>query len=167
MTDLIEPEGANDIALKFDSEKLYIDLHLNEDGSDLLGAFNLENAVIISLFSNQRSDNDDEIPNSQGWPGDSIREEDTPLIGSKLWITQQKGKTVKNRLIEAVDFSESALQWMIEDKIILSATVETSYPPQFKNVMDIGVVLEMPTGENLRFQFSWDQVTNQITQTNA
>jgi len=56
---------------------------------------------------------------------------------------------------------------MIFDKIIESAVVETSFPKEFRNVMDIDIELAMPTGENLRFQFSWDQVTNQITRTNA
>jgi len=157
--------GSNDIAFSFDCDRLFFDLQLNEDGSDLKGAIILENAIPISLFTDRRTGSSDKIPNSKGWPGDALAEEDTPLIGSKNWQLL-RGKTTDNALIDAVTFSNEALKWLIDDKIVASFDVRTSYLDKVKGVMVFDIDATMPTGENLRFQFVWDQISNQITSTN-
>jgi len=159
---------SNDIALKFRDEKLYIDVLLNADGSDLLGAFNLENSIIISLFTNRRTGADDEIPNSAGWVGDTvgIKADDDPLSGSKLW-TFQLAKTTANRLIDAEAFCSEALNWMITDLIVANFEIVASFSKQFINVLFLDIDATMPDGEELRYQFAWDQIKNRLVSRNA
>ena len=158
---------SNDIALKF-TDRLYIDLELNEDGSDLLGATNLENSIIVSLFSNVRTGPNDEIPDSAGWVGDAdgVKADDDPLIGSKLWIFQLAQAT-KNRLIDAESFCQDALSWMITDLIVRNFEIVATYKQEFLNVMFLDIEATMPQGEKLRFQFVWDQLKNELTSANV
>lgn len=158
--------GSNDVALKFRDELLYIDMALNETGEDLAGAINLENAMIISLFTNVRTGPDDEIPNAGGWAGDGIRADDDPLIGSKLWIFQL-AKTTPNRLIDAENFCREALRWMIADLLVAAFSISATYNKKFLNVLFLDITATMPTGEDLRFEFAWDQIKNQLVTPNV
>lgn len=57
----------------------------------------LVQAVLISLFSWRRSDEDDgvEIPYRQGWWGDTFVDTSGDRIGSKLWLLEEKSSLVK------------------------------------------------------------------------
>ena len=154
----------NDIGLIFDCDSLIFDLALNASKEDLQGAINLENSILISLFTDRRTDDSDEITNSRGWAGDAIADETTPLIGSKLWQFQ-RAKTTDNRLIQAVDFAREALQWLIDDKIVASFNISADYKTKQKGALVLTIDATRPEDENLRFQFEWDQVRNQLTST--
>jgi len=157
---------SNDIAIAFDGNKLFIDLMLNEDESDFAEAFDLENAVLISLFTNRRSDSDDDIPNAEGWEGDTIREDGSPIIGSKLWILQ-RSKIMPNTLIRAENYATESLQWLIDDGIAASITVSASYFDKALGVMSLDVEITRPQGEDLRYEFAWNQIKNKLISSNV
>ena len=146
----------NDIHLEFNEEKGYFDLELTEDGSDLLGAVNLRTSIGISLFTDRRTDDDDSIPNARGWSGDAIRPEGEDLLGSKLWLLRSE-KTLDSVLIRARQYVEESLQWLLNDNVARTVTVETAYLSKPKGIMTILVDVERFDGLNEKFSHVWNQ----------
>lgn len=81
----------------------------------------LTRSVIISLFSWARGR--DENVAKFGWWGDSITA--TDYTGSQLWLLLRK-KLTDEVLLEAQEYAEEALKWLIDDGICSSVTVEAS-----------------------------------------
>lgn len=86
------------------------DIALN--GIDMLTDSSLTTAVIISLFTDRRAQDSDELPGAdgdlRGWWGDSYR--DRP-IGSRLWLLSRE-KTLQSVLDKAAAYALEALQWL-------------------------------------------------------
>lgn len=105
---------ARDIKFVWDSDFLEGDLQL--DNGDLLREEGLATAVLISLFTDARADDTDEIddPNDKrGWWGDLVS---PSPIGSKLWQFD-RSKTTQKVIIEFSQAIEDCLQWLIDDDV--------------------------------------------------
>jgi len=146
----------NDIHLEWNSEKGYHDLEIVCDLTDLLGAINLRTAVMISLFTDRRTDDDDSTPNIAGWPGDDLRGVDEDLLGSKLHLLFNT-KTLDENLTRAERFSLQALQWLLDDNIAIDVTVRATYQSKIQGIMKIEVFITEFTGESRRFEYVWKQ----------
>ena len=105
---------ANDIKMIWDETFLEGDFQLNK--GDLLREEGLTTAILISLFTDARADDDDEIDDKndkRGWWGDLVS---PSPIGSKLWqfervkTTQTTIEQFKNAILEC-------LQWLIDDEV--------------------------------------------------
>lgn len=125
------------------------------ENGDLKGDGGLETAVSISLFSDKRV-SEEQLPEletrKRGWWGDLFPEVDGDQIGSRLWTLSRRKRTTETlRLYE--DFSEEALQWMLEDGIASSINVSAEYDSSGQLVGTI--VIERP-GEDTRFSVNWD-----------
>lgn len=123
----------------------------------------LRTAIAISLFSDARAGDDDDLPepgaDRRGWWGDAYPAETDDLseLGSKLWLLA-RSKATTDTLRKAQNYAHAALQWIVRDGIARSieATVE-------RQVIDgteclaIGVVLDRPTGPaRERYDFTWE-----------
>ena len=90
----------------------------------------LETAIIISLFTHRRANDDDVIPdgsdNKRGYWGDAYSDIESDLIGSRLWLLFREKDTqaVVNR---ARDYVIEALQWLIEDGVAHRIDVITGW----------------------------------------
>lgn len=98
---------------------------------DIVNENGLETAVIISLFTNRRANDDDALPDptsvdKQGWWGDQASPDvENDRIGSRIWIFLDRAKTTPETLVQVKQAAEEALQWLIEDKVAVKVEVET------------------------------------------
>ena len=125
--------------------------------SDFLGS-PLERAVIISLFTWRRADPDDKLPGSSkyGWWGDTYAEVKGDRIGSKLWLLM-RSKLTNEVLAQAKEYAEESLQWLIEDQVAKSVTVEVERGGL--DQLNLKAIIAKPDKSelNLRFQNVWEK----------
>lgn len=115
-----------DIALEQD-EGNQVDIAIDPDTGDFLLVDGFETALTMSLFSERRAD-DSEVPTAElrrGWWGNTVGPEGFE-IGSKLWLLDQARRN-QSTLNSAVDFSTSALNWLIEDGHLISIDVSGEF----------------------------------------
>jgi phage gp46-like protein len=84
----------------------------------------LQQAVLISLFSWAKSHDDDGVvaPYRQGWWGDTFSNVSGDRIGSRLWLLQRE-KLTNEAVSRAKSYAEEALQWLVDDSILESFEV--------------------------------------------
>lgn len=86
----------------------------------------LVQAIIISLFSWRRSNDDDgfQVPYRQGWWGDTFSTVTNDRIGSRLWLLSRE-KVTDEVVARAKTYAEEALQWLVDDALAVSVNVES------------------------------------------
>lgn len=108
--------AVGDFALAFDGAEL--DMAIADD--DVEAEFGLRTAVILSLFTDRRAEEDDDLPGAQddrrGWWADELAEVAGDKMGSRLWLLE-RGTTTVDVVPQAEEYAREALQWMIDDKV--------------------------------------------------
>ncbi len=80
----------------------------------------LTSAILISLFTDKRVTEDEtDEDDKRGYWGDEN-------LGSKLWLLDRENISESTRT-KAKEYTEEALQWLIEDSEIKDLKIETSY----------------------------------------
>lgn len=109
---------------------IYQEGDIKYDNGDLVREEGLETAVLMSLYTDQRADVDDVLPDPgsedrRGWWGDQISDFEDDKIGSKLWLLE-RSSTKATVLSDVKFYIEQALQWMIDDGVAqaIEVTVE-------------------------------------------
>lgn len=104
-----------------------MDMLLNGRPADLsdFESNELAQAVLISLFSWRKSEDDDGVkaPDRQGWWGDSFAEVTGDRIGSRLWLLQRQ-KILPATLGKAEAYVKEALQWLLDDAVVSKVEVK-------------------------------------------
>lgn len=99
-------------------------------GADLAAGDGLRTAVLVSLFTDRRANDDDVIPdgtdNRRGSWADAWPDDDRDLIGSRLWLLS-RDKQLPAVLDRAKKYSEEALAWMIDDWVARAVTVDAEW----------------------------------------
>ncbi|HHF5251803.1 TPA: phage GP46 family protein [Haemophilus influenzae] len=115
--------------------------------STLLTDDSLTNAIVISLFTDARVDN------QRGWWGNDFNqnEERQVEMGSRLW-TLARSKQLADVLDDAQAYAEQALQWLIDDGHALAIDVMATNPEQ--SVLLLSVVVTLPNGQTEQRTFS-------------
>lgn len=115
--------------------------------SALLTDDSLTNAIVISLFTDGRVDN------QRGWWGNDFNqnEERQVEMGSRLW-TLARSKQLADVLDDAQAYAEQALQWLIDDGHALVIDVMATNPEQ--SVLLLSVVVTLPNGQTEQRTFS-------------
>ncbi len=94
-------------------------------GPDLQNGFDLQTALLISLFSDRLAHDSDAIPdgttNRRGWWGD---EGETYPIGSRLWLID-RSKLDQDVANAARGYIIEALQWFIDDGVVAAFDIAT------------------------------------------
>ena len=108
--------------------------------STLLTDDSLTNAIVISLFTDARVDN------QRGWWGNDFNqnEERQVEMGSRLW-TLARSKQLADVLEDTQAYAEQALQWLIDDGHALAIDVMATNPEQ--SVLLLSVVVTLPNGQ--------------------
>lgn len=113
----------------------------------------LARAVVISLFSWRRAEDDDDLPGDSrfGWWADTFNEQKT---GSRLWLLL-RSKLTEATLRRAKMYAEEALQWLIDDGV--AGSVEVTAERGGMNRLDMSVTVTKPDKSELamRFQDVW------------
>lgn len=115
--------------------------------SALLTDDSLTNAIVISLFTDARVDN------QRGWWGNDFNqnEERQVEMGSRLW-TLARTKQLADVLEDAQVYAEQALQWLIDDGHALAIDVIAANPEQ--SMLLLSVVVTLPNGQTEQSTFS-------------
>lgn len=127
---------------------------------DISGDEGLETAVIISLFSDARATQDmidaiDKDGDLRGFWGDVTRPDDS--TGSLLW-TLKRSKQLTSTLAKAQGYCQSALKWLIDDKVADRVDVRSRYLAPASGVMVIEVDIYRPGSANpvqYRYGYEW------------
>jgi len=117
-----------------------------------------ETAVIISLFTNKRAENEDVLPDTSadkcGWWGDTLYDNDSD--GSRLWLLRRsKGEDAP--LAQAEQYCSEALAWMKDDGIASAINV-TASEEDFQTLL-LEIEVERPDKDPLTFKYfyNWER----------
>ncbi len=152
---------ADDIKIIWNTETFEGDIQFS--GGDLVRELGLETAAMMSIFTEQRAEAGDELPDQnnsdlRGWWGDQISDYTDDKIGSKLWLLQ-RSKTIKDILVKAKTYIENCLQWMIDDEVIagLEVTTERIERQDGTSLLAASISLKQSDGELvvLKFKDLW------------
>lgn len=94
-------------------------------GSILQADNDLVTSVLISLFTDRLANSDDVLPTNstdpRGWVGDLG---ESVLIGSRLWLLG-RSKLTQSTAAAAKDMAAEALQWMLDDSVVVRFDINT------------------------------------------
>lgn len=145
-----------DVKLFFDQTKTeHATIDIDPDTFDLYSDAGLENAVLISLFTDKRADDDDELPDvgnddRRGWWGDALR---GWKIGSKLWLlAREKCLDTLGTLLE--QYSSEALQWLVSDGVAESVSAEASRTS--KTEWSVQIKITRPQSKPMEFIYFYN-----------
>lgn len=133
------------------------------DGADLADDRGLETAVVLSLFTDRRADDDDRLPDQsgdrRGWWGDAFPDIPADQIGSRLWLLHREKQT-RDVVLRAREYASEALAWLIDDGVAAAVRVDayTLRP----GVLAIEVEIDRPGQIAARFQFAWEAQDNAV-----
>lgn len=128
------------------------------DGAQLAADDGLETAVVLSLFTDRRANDDDALPDAQGqaereprgWWGDSYAEVPGDRIGSRLWLLARE-KQLPAVLERARQYADEALRWLVEDGVAREVNVRAELVRD--GVLGLAIEIVRPRVPVSRFRF--------------
>ncbi|WP_314188544.1 phage GP46 family protein [Yersinia massiliensis] len=121
--------------------------------ADILLDDSLSTAVIISLFTDRRALDSDELPagpntDKRGWWGDAFQ---SRPMGSRLWLLARE-KQMTSVLIRAKTYADEALVWLIDEQHVRRVQVIATAPRQ--GVLHLAITLTLPNGSTIPLSFN-------------
>lgn len=119
----------------------------------------LQTAILVSLFTDARASDDDNLPagetNRRGWWGDVAQEVPGDVIGSRLWLLFRE-KKLAEVIVRANEYAREALKWLVDDKVASRVDVMAeAIRVGESDVLAIEVVVYRPHGEAVRFRYNY------------
>jgi phage gp46-like protein len=122
-------------------------------GSQLASGGDLVTAVLISVFSDRLANTDDVIVDGsndpRGWWGDMGA---SYPVGSRIWLLSRAKKTA-DILLKAKDYLAEALQWLIDDGVVVKFDITTEWGEP--NALYASVVAWRSDGSKVAQRFQW------------
>lgn len=121
---------AKDIWIGYDTDLKAGDFGVTANAGDLDTDEGLESAVFISLFTDKRARDDQELPDPQsedrrGYYGDLISPIETgDETGSWIWLYIERAKTTNSVIEDVRQAAIDSLKWLITDKVAMKVEVE-------------------------------------------
>ena len=155
-------EISGDIRFVNYSKLGYADIGLADSGRDVEGDGGLETAVLISLFTNARENDESRLPGNindkGGWWGSEFSEFE---IGSRLWLLRRARN--RNEILSLSEqYARQALQWMIDREVAETVEVESSFSDQKTLQLDIQISRPKVTETDrytYRYFYNWENQT--------
>lgn len=118
----------------------------------------LQSAVVLSLFTDRRADEDDVLPDGsdrRGWWGDSVADQAGDQIGSRLWLLRRE-KASDQTLQRARQYAAEALRWMVDDGVVKRVDVAAEYqrPDGSGRTLALQTTLTRQDNSTVRYRFS-------------
>jgi phage gp46-like protein len=143
-----------------DIKTVFVDMTTGADYAlDALGLVEddgLETAVIISLFTKRRANDDDVLPGNdndkQGWWADAYPIVPGDKIGSRLWLLSRE-KQLQSVLNRAQEYAQEALQWMVDDGVAGSVVCQAQIVRQ--GLLGLSIAITQP-GSNTPNYFKYE-----------
>lgn len=113
----------------------------------------LETAVVLSLFTDRRAQQDDPLPDGadrRGWWADGTGADARDRIGSRLWLLWRE-KQLPAVLVRARQYAEEALAWLVTDGVARRVEVQASNPRRSLLRLDVGIY--RPDAPPVRYRF--------------
>jgi phage gp46-like protein len=116
-------------------------------------------AVILSMFTDRRAEESDEIPDGsddrRGWWGDTFPEKPGDVYGSRLWL-YARNKDHPATLEVVREAAEQACAWLTDDGV--AARVEAEAARLRSGVLSLTVAITRPdrTRTDIRFADLWE-----------
>lgn len=126
-------------------------------GKDLRTGDDLITAVMLSLFTDRRAADDDELldgsDDRRGWWGDTAEFQ----IGSRIWMLERSKRT-QQTLQLAQNYIAEALQWLIDDGVVAAFDIAVEWAPG--NQLSAAVTAHRNDGtvEANRFTWAWNGI---------
>ena len=118
----------------------------------------LARAVVNSLFSWARAEEDDEKPgeSKMGWWADSSSDEGDK-VGSRLWLLMRSSRTSEDIAL-AEEYALEALQWMLDDNI--AAEIKAAAELDSFERLNLLIDIVRPDGKSLTARFAdvWSEL---------
>lgn len=118
----------------------------------------LARAVVNSLFSWARAEEDDEKPgeSKMGWWADSYSDEGDKF-GSRLWLLMRSSRTSEDIAL-AEEYALEALQWMLDDNI--AAEIKAAAELDSFERLNLRIEIVRPDGKSLTARFAdvWSEL---------
>ncbi len=134
------------------------DADFSIEADDLATDGGLETALLISLFTDRRAADDDQIPDGtddrRGWWADQFADVPGDLIGSRLWLLSRE-KQQQRVVTLAQEYAREALQWLITDRVLDRFDVEAEIVST--GVLGLQVTCYRPRKDTavFRFDLNW------------
>ena len=146
-----------DVALIWNADAFAGDIDV-ADGAVVLDE-GMRTAILLSLFTDARANDDDELPepggDRGGWWGDAFAEIDGDAIGSRLWLLRRE-KRLSAVLLRAREYCLEALQWLVRDRVASAIDVEVE--AQGEDRLAIAISITRPNGPGRqRYDFTWEK----------
>lgn len=145
----------SDIAIEYKSQIKEYDINILN--GDLKECDDLDSAVIISLFTWARAEAGEVDENAPrfGWFGDKIDADNTDSTGSKLYLLKRK-KITNQTIMDAREYIEQALHWMIEDGVATEINAEVERNASDVNRVDALVqIVRGDRSRTMKFNDLW------------
>lgn len=119
----------------------------------------LPRAVVISLFTWCRADEEDDTELVYGWWGDSYPTVANDRIGSKLYLLQ-RAKITTATLRDAETYIREALQWLIDDGVARDISIDLDRWDT--NAVSAVITITPPAGnpQTITFADLWSAIAN-------
>lgn len=137
---------------------LGIEGDLRAEGDGYLETNGLETAIRLSLFTDARAQEGDDLPEGTGAFGEDLRGYwadsllSTGAMGSRLWTLKRSALTSETRQ-RARDFALEALAWMKSIGIASEIAVETEVAEA--GVLLIGITITRESETPARYAYLW------------
>jgi phage gp46-like protein len=150
-----------DLALVWSNATGAADLAMIDD--DLASDRGLITAVLLSLFTDRRAENDDIPPSGdssdrRGWWADQFADIEGDRIGSRLWLLDRSTLT-NETLLRAQQYATEALQWMLDDKVVAGIAITVTRMDAPDGILIAGELVR-PGRDSVSFEFAhcWDHL---------
>lgn len=134
-------------------------------GADLQSGNDLASAALISLFSWRVAGPDDVLSDGssdpKGWHGDATSD---VALGSRLWQLA-RAKRTQETLNDAQGFALEALQWMLDDGVVVNIDVYAEWQPGQQLSLQVTFFRVDGTTQVVNYAWAWDGLN--ITQPTA
>lgn len=116
-----------DLAVALDADALIFDLVSSNDPLVFDEDSGLRTAVLASLFTWRRAEQDDPLPDPhqtdrKGYWGDTFQVVPGRKIGSRLWLLARRVLT-DGVVAEAREYAIEALDWLLQDRVVAGVDV--------------------------------------------
>lgn len=145
-----------DLLLSFPTPGAKADLSLSQGQLALDDSF--YSAVLISLFTDARAEDSDELPGSdtwrRGWWADALPSltDNKDKTGSRLWLLM-RCKATENTRLRAEDYAKEALAWLLQDGLVRGVNVSASWLDKTGGLLQLAISLELFDGSFENYNF--------------
>ena len=131
------------------------------EGADLASSGGLRSAVIVSLFTDRRAEEDDALPDPddrwdadrRGWWADAYAAGED-LHGSRLWLLR-RAKETPDTLYRARTYAQESLQWLLDDGIATTVEVSSQWAGQAPGRLELRVSAALADGGLYEEEFGY------------